>query len=157
MSIPTVRVIKDTNLAGLAELARRFQTREEVHVGVPEGAKEADGTPIALVAAAHEFGVPSKNIPERSFMRTGLRRALPHLRVLNLDSLKKVAEGIYSIHMALDRLGLVASSAVKREIVTGTFAPLQPATIKRKGSDKPLIDSASLYQAMTWAVVPAGS
>ena len=149
----SVRIIRDTHLAGLAALAHRFETmHERVMVGVPAGAKEEDGTPIALIAAVHEFGSPKAGIPERSFLRTGLKRARPLFATLNFDSLKKVANGLLSIHEALDRLGAAAAGAVKEEIVIGTFVPLRPATIARKGSDKPLIHSGSLRQAITWII-----
>jgi hypothetical protein len=51
-------------------------------------------------------------------------------------------------------MGLAAENAVKRKILTGKFAPLKPATIKRKGHSKPLIDTGQLYDSITSQVRP---
>src|SRR4029077_16180840 len=129
-------IIKDTKYAGLDALIHRLAAgAERVMVGVPVGAKEDDGTAIALIAAVHEFGSPKKGIPERSFLRAGIRRAQPQLAAVNFDSLRKVVDNTMSIHQALDRLGLAASTAVKEEINRGDFTPLAEETIRRKGSD----------------------
>jgi hypothetical protein len=53
----TVRVIKDTNGAGLDALIKRLGRGEHrVLVGVPAGKTEPEGTSMAMVAAINEFG-----------------------------------------------------------------------------------------------------
>lgn len=53
----SVRVVKDTNFAGLQALARRLRAgMHAVLVGVPASAKDSDGTSLAQVAAINEFG-----------------------------------------------------------------------------------------------------
>lgn len=154
----SVRVVQDTNLAGLTALAKRLDTMgQRVMVGVPASAKEADGTPIALIAAVHEFGSPKLGIPERSFLRAGIQKNRQQFTRLNFTSLRRVANANLTIREALDLLGLYAASAVKREIVEGNFKPNAPATIKAKGSDKPLIDSGAMRQAITWTVERTGA
>jgi hypothetical protein len=106
--------------------------------------------PLAMIAAVHEFGCPERNIPERSFLRAGIRRGTPKFNRLNVDSLRKVVRGEMTIATALDRLGVVAVGEVKREFVVGSFAPLKPETIKRKGSSRPLIDTGQLRQSITY-------
>lgn len=149
----TVEVIRDTNLKGLGELGRRLLSLDAtVLVGVPAGATEADGTSLALVAAANEFGVPSKNIPERSFLRAGIRRSRGWLRRLNANSLKRVFNGAMTGDAALNLLGIAAAGKIKEEIIIGDFAQNAPATIKAKGSDKPLVDTAQLRQSITYVI-----
>lgn len=108
-----------------------------------------EAIPLAMIAAVHEFGCPERNIPERSFLRAGIRRGTPKFRLLNVDSLKKVLRGEMTIEQALDKLGVVAAGEVKREFVVGTFAPLKQATKDRKGSSRPLIDTGQLRQSIT--------
>jgi hypothetical protein len=152
-----VRIIKDTRLAGLTALHRRFANdKRRVLVGVPAGKAEPDGTPLAMIAAVHEFGSPERGIPERSFLRAGIMNSLPQLIALNADHIKRIASGGFTAATALGRLGLAAAAAVQREITDGTFAPLAPSTIKRKGSTKPLIDSGSLRQSITYQIVNEG-
>jgi hypothetical protein len=141
------------DLPGLKALMKRMNgANRAVLVGVPAGVSETNGTTMATVAAVHEFGSPEHNIPERSFLRGGIRRAAPKLNAVNIDSLRKVLLGKMTIEQAIEKLGVVAAGEVKREFVVGTFAPNKPATIARKGSSRPLIDTGSLRQAVTYVV-----
>lgn len=149
----TVRVVKDTKGAGLALLERRLRSLDyTVLIGVPKGVTEADGTPLALVAAANEFGVPSKGIPERSFLRAGIHHGRAIFRRIAAHSLRSIVAGKMTEAAALGRLGLAGVSAVQTEIISGTFAPNAPETIRRKGSDKPLVDTAALRQGITFVI-----
>ena len=149
----SVRIITDTRLEGLKALHRRITSdRRRVLVGVPKGKVEDDGTPIAMIAAVHEFGSPKRNIPERSFLRGGILRNLPRLRQLNADSMRKVARGSSTLSASLHRLGVAAAGDVKQFIVDGTFVPNAASTIAGKGSDKPLIDTGSLRQSITYEI-----
>lgn len=47
----------------LKELADKLGDGGTLRVGFIEGATYPDGTPVALVAAANEFGRPDKNQP----------------------------------------------------------------------------------------------
>lgn len=158
------------DLPGLkALMARMKDANRSVLVGVPAGAikrarksgklKDAafifaeaktESIPLAMIAAIHEFGAPEQGIPERSFLRGGIRRAAPKLNAVNIDSLRKVLLGNMTIDQAVEKLGVVAVGEVKREFTVGTFAPLKPATVKRKGSSRPLIDSGQLRQSITY-------
>ena len=42
---------------------------------------------------------------------------------------------------------------MKNTFTTGSFTPNKPATIKRKGSSRPLIDTGHLRQSITSKVV----
>lgn len=107
---------------------------------------------MAMIAAVHEFGSPEHNIPERSFLRGGIRRAMPKLKQMNAQSLKAVVLGKMTIEQAVEKLGVVAAGEVKREFTVGELAPNKPATIKRKGSSRPLIDTGQLRQSITYVL-----
>ena len=53
-----------------------------------------------------------------------------------------------SLHMA----GVIAVRAVQDKIVAGPFAPLQPRTVARKKSSRPLIDTGQLRQSVSYVV-----
>lgn len=152
----SVTVLKDTRGAGVTALAARFKSQwTSVLVGVPKWAKEADGTPIATIAAVHEFGSSDGRIPERSFLRTGIRAAMPQVQQLNKISLRAIGNGTLSVPVALGQLGALAVGAVQKQITSGSYVPLRPATIRRKGSSKPLIDSGSLRASISYQLANA--
>ena len=153
------------DLPGLKRLRERMKDcNKGVLVGVPEGAKAKQrikkagspdrtvesGTALAMVAAVHEFGSPEQGIPERSFLRSGIREGVPKFNRLNEANLRAVVLGSKTVDQSLDMLGVVASGEVKRKIRQGPFQPLKQATIDRKGSSKPLIDTAQLVQSITY-------
>lgn len=153
----SVRVVRDTGGHGVKALQKRLrQMKKRVLVGVPAGKTEPDGTSTAKIAAIHEFGAPERNIPERSFLRSGIRENLPVLTELSKGLLPRVVEGVMGEEHALGILGTVAASKVQDKIVSGPFTPNAPRTVARKGSDKPLIDTGSLRQSITYVVESGG-
>lgn len=113
---------------------------------------KTEAIPLAMIAAVHEFGSPEHNIPERSFLRGGIRRGTPKFHAVNVDSLKRVVNGEMTVDQAVNKLGVVAVGEVKREFTVGKFVPLKPATIKRKGSSRPLVDTGQLRQSITYVL-----
>ena len=53
---------------------------------------------------------------------------------------------------ALDELGVLVKGLVQDEIVQGGFAPNAPATVLRKGSAQPLIDTGLMRQSVKYVV-----
>jgi len=146
------------DLTGLKWLRERMKdANKAVLVGVPVGAgDEKDGTPLAVVAAVHEFGYPEGRIPERSFLRTGVREGANKFKSMNEANLRAVVQGTKTVDQSMDMLGLAAAAEVQRKIRRGPFEELKPATIaarKRqfgKTSSKPLIASGDLIQSITY-------
>jgi len=152
MASSNVRVIRDTNGAGLAALAKRLRAGEHrVLVGVPRGAgNEENGASLPMVAATVEFG--KENQPERPFLRGGIRKALPTVRRVAARDLAAVARGQKTIDGALDMTGVIAVGAVKQFMVGPNFEPNAPSTIAKKGSSQPTVDQAQLRQSITSVV-----
>lgn len=147
------KIIKDFDGKFLKRLQRALsgKAKKVVHVGFPEGGPDKEnGISVAGVAAVHEFGGGS--VPERPFMRTGIRRGQPDQAKLNTANLKAVVRGDLTVPQALGQLGLMAATQVQREIVEGDFAALQETTINRKGSSKPLIDTGQMRQSVTYEI-----
>lgn len=51
-----------------------------------------------------------------------------------------------------EKIGLQASSDVKDYIASGSFTPLKQKTIDRKGSSKPLMDTAEMMNSIGYEV-----
>ncbi len=115
-----------------------------------------DGITLIELAAIHEFGSPAANIPERSFIRRTFNASSAELRVMQTKLAAAVLRGM-PVPKALSILGAWAANAIKRTI-TGDHIPppLKPATIARKGSDRPLVDSGRLLGAISFEVVLRG-
>lgn len=146
----TTKLIKDVDLRVFDELKRRLIGERVVKVGFPQGKTEADGTPVALIAATHEFGSPERGIPERSFLRSGMRENQEKYVRLNKVNLVRILRGQLTSEQALGQLGEMAKGDVQQKIRSGDFTPLKPSTVDRKGSSKPLIDTGQMVQSVSY-------
>ena len=141
--------------AGLKALEARIceMGKKKVVVGVPaatNGVRD-DGLSNATIAAAHEFGVPG-HIPERSFLRTTVGENKDKITGLLVRELKAdISQGDFS-GRAFAIVGEKLSGEVKRKIQSGINPELDPKTVARKGSSKPLIDTGNLLQSITYEV-----
>lgn len=110
--------------------------------------------PLAIVAAIHEFGLG--DMPQRSFLRSAYDENLPMIDKM----IQRVANGaVFGLgtNAALNQLGNVVQGMVQRKIVDGPFVPNSPATIKRKKSSKPLIDTGHLRQSIRYVIERKGA
>lgn len=146
----TAKIVKDVDFKVFDELKRRLVGERLVRVGFPQGKSEADGTPVAMIAAVHEFGSPERGIPERSFLRSGMRENGEKYVRLNKVNLVRILRGQLTVEQALGQLGEMAKGDVQQKIRSGDFAPLKPATVNRKGSSKPLVDTGQMVQSVTY-------
>lgn len=144
------------------ELKERNRKANGTHVRVGVFSSEqhegAEGIGLVELAAIHEFGSPAANIPERSFIRSTVNREHETIREYLTKAAKAVVHGDVTLERALNVLGLKLAAEMKRTI-TGrqTTGPepqeLKQATIDRKGSSTPLLDTAQLKNSITHVVV----
>lgn len=133
----------------LADIAKKYSQKATLRVGFLEGATYPDGTSVALVAAINEFGAPSRGQPPRPFFRRMIaahENEWPEALALNL----KATNG--DVSTALGRVGAGIAGQLRQSIVDLTDPPLAPYTIKRKGFDKPLVDSGHMLNSVDWEV-----
>lgn len=134
--------------ARLKNISKSYESNKQVRAGFLEGATYPDGTPVALVAAVHEFGAPAKNIPARPFFRAAIAQ--------NKDKwagqLAKAIEATSNTEGALDMVGEVIKDDVRNSIRDGDWAPNKPKTAARKGFSKPLIDTAHMVNSVSHEV-----
>jgi hypothetical protein len=116
-------------------------------------AKATQPTDIAMYAAKNEFGSFSENIPSRPFLRTTFSRYKEDINSALDKIMKEFVNQNKDANFFMNKLGLAVAGFVKLNINDGNWAPNSPTTIKRKGSNKPLIDMGAMRQAITsWTV-----
>lgn len=128
-------------------------TDMEIQVGFQGDQKYEDGTSIAQVAAINEFG--ASDIPERPFMRQSFENHEGELQAA-CDAAQRLVSSGGSAEQALQQIGVVAKGLVQDEIVNGGFAPNAESTIKKKGSEQPLIDTGTMRQSVNFVVKRRG-
>lgn len=110
---------------------------------------------LAFIGKIHEYGAPRANIVERSWMRSVFKIRRDEIialqkKLLKLFMARKITELDY-----LETLGDWIAKAMQDQIVrygAFLFQPLKPATVKRKGSNMPLVDTQAMANAITWQV-----
>lgn len=128
-------------------------TDMEIQVGFQGDQKYEDGTSIAQVAAINEFG--ASDIPDRPFMRQSFENHEGELQAA-CDAAQRLVSSGGSAEQALQQIGVVAKGLVQDEIVNGGFAPNAESTIKKKGSEQPLIDTGTMRQSVNFVVKRRG-
>jgi phage gpG-like protein len=122
----------------------------EGKVGWFESATYKDGTPVAYVATIHEHGAGP--VPARPFMRPAVAQYGASWMDLLGQGAKAALNGSVSPEAVLDAVTLKAAGDVGKAIRAVTSPALKPMTIKRKGFDKPLVDSGQMLQSVTGKV-----
>lgn len=140
-------------LAKLAEIAGG------VKAGILEGATNKEtGELIAPYAIYNEFGVPSKNIPARPFMRTVADEKPKEWIGKMVKHIKGRAKDPEVWKESLWIAGEQMKADIKDSIQHGTWTPNAEATVRaktRKGKvepDHPLIDTGEMLAAVSYEV-----
>lgn len=147
---------KGPGLKGLQEKMKKLGELE-IRVGVL-GDSEHEGSELtnAELAAIHEFGAPRANIPERAHIRGTFDAKQSEWQALTAKLLKGVLVDRFTPEQALGILGERAVADMRAFVRAGVPPPLKPATIRRKGSSTPLIDSGRYLQSFGWALSKKG-
>ena len=152
-------MVKHVEGVKLDKIIKRLSERV-VKVGYFPNSVYEDGTPVAYIAATHEYGSVIKRIPPRPTLSPALEKE----REQNIESIKRgfnsAVEGRMNIDDVLEQLALSSSGAVVREISSLTDPPLSPYTIEQrkkkhhagKASNKPLVDSGIMIQSVNGIV-----
>ncbi|SDI15892.1 hypothetical protein SAMN05192534_12364 [Alteribacillus persepolensis] len=125
-----------------------------------------------MIAAVHEFGVDIEvtdkmraylhhigihlredtteiHIPERSFIRSGWDESEKEINRKIQDLLPDVLELGTDGETFMQMLGLEIEGKLKERLIEVSDPALHPATIERKKSRNPLVDTGSLNDAIT--------
>lgn len=134
----------------LAKIADQLTPGDKptLKIGFLSNAKYPDGTPVAVVAAVHEFGSKKQNIPPRPFFRTMIAKhknewpSLVRSALINKSSTRE----------ALMLVGQVIKEELQASIRQFSGHALHWRTVRRKGHDKQLIDTGHLLNSVDFEV-----
>ena len=112
----------------------------------------SEGITVFQIGMIHEFGVPEKNIPRRSFIRVPIENNIKEITKLIENNHRLVSENVMSAKIALDRIGIKAQNTIKESFRNNDWKANSRATVKRKGSSRPLIDTGQLIGSISYIV-----
>lgn len=128
--------------------------RNQVFVGFQAGQVADDkGVDMAQIAMFNELG--TSTAPARPFLRDSVDENEDVIRDQCGKELKKLTTGA-TAEAVLKRVGALGVRLVQEKIESGSFEPNAPSTIKKKGSDKPLIDTGRMRQSVKYVVKRRG-
>jgi hypothetical protein len=137
-----------------------FLKKHEVCIGVPENSSEREddkGAPAnnAELLFIHTNGSPIKGIPPRPVLEPAIAQNKERVS----EALQKAVGAAVggnkgAILPALEAAGIEGQDIARKFFTDSTngFAPNKPATIERKGSDGPLIDTGEMRKSITYVV-----
>ena len=136
-----------------------FFLNHEVVVGITEetnGARK-DGEGNAALLYKNEKGSPIDHIPARPVLKPAIAQPQVQEKISTLFRDAAEAALVFGnrekCEQCFEKAGMIGRDACKKYITDGTnLAPNAPLTILRKGSSKPLIDTGSMLNAITYAV-----
>lgn len=127
---------------------------QQVFVGFQAGQAADDrGVDMAQIAMFNELG--TSTAPARPFLRDSVDENEDVIRDQCGKELKKLTTGA-TAEAVLKRVGALGVRLVQEKIESGSFEPNAPSTIKKKGSDKPLIDTGRMRQSVKYVVKRRG-
>jgi hypothetical protein len=115
-----------------------------------------DGPTVLQYAAWNEYGVPSRNIPSRPFIRGFSDNNQEKIERTTERLYKQVADGKMDAETAIDKLGQFAQDGIKKYIRTGQFKDNAESTKRRKrttNKNTPLIDTGAMRETVSYEVV----
>lgn len=126
---------------------------KQVKVGFIDGATYPDGTPVAMVASANEYGRPDNNQPPRPFFRNAISE---HSEEWGDTVARGISAGL-PVDQILEVVGAQIQGDVQASIASLMDPPLAPSTIaarKSKGNSsvKPLVDTKVMIGDVNYEV-----
>ena len=127
----------------LAEIARALGSGGSVKIGFLSSATYPNGTPVAMVAAIHNWGGKwpffSKMIEDKHGEWPAAIAGL-------------VRSTGYDVRKVLQLTGEGVAGQLRQQIVDTVTPPNAPSTVARKGFDKPLVDTAHMLNSVDYEV-----
>ena len=132
----------------------------EVRVGFQRGQNAGSATDdssradLVDIAMWNELG--TEHIPSRPFMRDSVDKHMQEIGEMVAAQKDALLNGATAREI-LGTIGLFQQDLMQTEIEQGDFAANAPATIRKKGSDKPLIDTGTMKNSVHYYIVKKGS
>jgi phage gpG-like protein len=163
---PSNVTVKDMGLERIMREAKRFRG-SYTKIGLPSGefvaTGEASKTPadVVMIGAVHEWGAPSRNIPERSWLRSAYDKEQMSIRRRVDASYDSVLQGKTTARFALAKLGEWFTARIKANFPPSGVKGYAKSTLamkKRKNETNPqmLIETGQLRNSITHVEVMRG-
>lgn len=137
----------DKAIKNIEKISKSMKGATSVKVGLPKGSNEyPDGTSVIMVGTVHEFGSPSRGIPQRSYLRSTVVTKRREYKTLFRKLSKRIVKGSMTAKKALSIIGLQVQTDVREKITDIKSPPLK----SRRGN--PLIDTGHLRQSIIFKV-----
>ncbi|CAI1823081.1 Uncharacterised protein [Serratia quinivorans] len=133
----------------LKEMMDRLGEGTLLRVGFLENATYPSGEYVATIAASNEFGDPGNNQPPRPFFRNMIA---DNSSAWPLEVGKVVKAVDFDGKKTLQLMGERIKDQLQGSIRELVEPPLSPYTIKKKGFDKPLIDTGHMLNSVDYDV-----
>lgn len=135
----------------MREIERLKQQR--VCIGFQHGKDRDNKVDMADVAAWNEFGTVRS--PSRPFMRNSIDNNMDKIKAFGAAQVRRIAAGATSRDV-LNAMGAMQKGLMQHEITEGHFQANAPSTVRRKKSDRPLVDTGQMRQSIHFVIKPKG-
>lgn len=125
----------------------------EVRVGIQQGKVNKDGVDLVDIAMFNELG--TARAPSRPFLRDSVDANGDKINAFLQTRKKKILQG-ESAEEILKKIGVFQKGLIQAQIREGSFAPNAEATIRKKKSATPLIDTGRMRQSVNFVIQPKG-
>ncbi|HEG5317648.1 TPA: hypothetical protein SEZ16_001700 [Campylobacter jejuni] len=129
------------------QFSNLLNNKNKLEIGFFETAKYENGEYVASVAKTQEYG--NLKIPARSFFRTAIQKN--QAKWLNIFKNQDLVN--QDLELSLNQVGEIARGDIISSIMQTNTPPNAEATIKAKGSSKPLIDTGFMRSSVNFRVV----
>jgi len=153
---PTVTLTKGGSAKAFAEGLKNI-SKLEVLVGVPaeKASRKGDKINNAEIMYIQTNGSPLRGIPARPVIEPAIEDDKQAISAELSEAAKSMLDGKRDETIRhLKRAGMEGANAARAWFVSAknNWAPNAPSTIRRKGSDKPLIDTSEMRKSITFVV-----
>lgn len=151
-----IRIDKTPNLDRI-EKETKYLNTHGVIIGIfgENGEKENNG--VKVIEYAIWLITGTAFMPPRDFMAHKIKSREGRMEIIRLQKtlIKKVYKGEITGEQALMQIGIRGVQMIKESITSNDFAPLKPATIKRKVRNKENIlrDTDELLNSIAFEIV----
>ena len=125
-------------------------------VGVPQEKTEREGNSEPITNAElmfiHTNGSPIKNIPKRPTIEPTIEENKERISEMFNKTVNKILNKKGDGRADLEKIGIWTVNKIKAKFGSDDLIPNAPATIAKKGSDRPLIDTGQLRNSITYVI-----
>lgn len=133
---------------------------KQVRVGLKRGKKgkrhngTSSQTDLVDIALYNELG--TSTIPSRPFLAQTVQMHEEEIKEMAAAEASQVLLGEKDSQMVFEVIGEDVQKKVQNRINEGQFVPNAPSTIKHKGHDRPLIDTGTMRDSISYTICEKG-